>query len=659
MRCIRIKFSGYKRLLDTGCNVDDRLVAFVGPNEAGKTSVLRALAWLDAPEKSALSIGDMSRGQDYAVRKDSDEIVRATYRLEDSDWGALSNLRYVKTKDGYRYSYARLRDGTRGNGLSPRLARDPKPFLEATRALGRAPAALERALAASDAMRSDDEAAPDVRAWQAQSLALLDNPDGNASESEQDALSSFAEWLNEVEVTSGAAALRSAAARLESVAEVLEEEHPHAAALEILESRRPKFRKFTAKDRDLENEFDINQEDPPMSRAFQRVLDLASTDLAHLRGIWPDGSGRDDHLADCNVRLTEIFAKAWSQSNLTVQLKAELNILKLNVIVREGKKDYHSTFGERSDGLKAFVALLGFLNELPDAVPPILLIDEAETHLHLDAQADLIQVLQDKVQATQVFYTTHSPGCLPFDLGRGLRFVEPTTIHHASNITHNFWDSRYPGFSAVLFRMGAAAFAFSALRNAVLAEGPADMILLPTLIRSATKSDTLSYQIAPRLNDFDEDEVRRDQVATNVAYLIDGDKGGKDKKKNLTRKLHIFPELIVAHPPGYAVEDYVEPALLLKTINDLRTDAKRSTPITLKDLPAGETIGQRVDKWFTVHNIEGPGKVAIATRLVNMDTPPALKSGAQTRLATLHTAITAALDSRNSLPPKPTADRAN
>ena len=102
----------------------------------------------------------------------------------------------------------------------------------------------------------------------------------------------------------------------------------------------------------------------------------------------------------------------------------------------------------------------------------------------------------------------------------------------------------------------------------------------------------------------------------------------------------------MAHPPSYAVEDYVDPALLMATINALRSDAKASTPISIKGLPAGETIGQRIDKWFASRRVKGPGKVAIATRLANMGPDLKLSPGAKQKLESLHAEITAALASR-------------
>ena len=118
-------------------------------------------------------------------------------------------------------------------------------------------------------------------------------------------------------------------------------------------------------------------------------------------------------------------------------------------------------------------------------VAPVLLIDEADAHLHLNAQADLVSLLMKQNKAAQVLYTTHSPGCLPSDLGTGIRLVEREDS--TSSIESHFWTNKAPGFGSLLYAMGANAAAFSTCRRAVLAEGPSDMIMLPTLLRLATR----------------------------------------------------------------------------------------------------------------------------------------------------------------------------
>lgn len=67
MRLTRIEFNGYKRLAQTSCNVDGKLIAFVGPNEAGKSSVLEALAWLDTSGRTPLP--DTARTREHSCTR--------------------------------------------------------------------------------------------------------------------------------------------------------------------------------------------------------------------------------------------------------------------------------------------------------------------------------------------------------------------------------------------------------------------------------------------------------------------------------------------------------------------------------------------------------------------------------------------------------------
>ncbi len=112
-------------------------------------------------------------------------------------------------------------------------------------------------------------------------------------------------------------------------------------------------------------------------------------------------------------------------------------------------------FDERSAGLKMFVALVAFLEVRGYTTPPVLLIDEAETHLHIDAQADLVNTFMTQRQAAKIIYTTHSPACLPPDLGSNIRAVVPDPDHeYRSLIRGSFWDGA-AGFSPLMLAMGA------------------------------------------------------------------------------------------------------------------------------------------------------------------------------------------------------------
>ena len=74
--------------------------------------------------------------------------------------------------------------------------------------------------------------------------------------------------------------------------------------------------------------------------------------------------------------------------------------------------------------------------------PPILLIDEAESHLHIDAlgrSSPLRFVSQE--QATRVIHSTTPRACLPPDLGVVIRSVVPSSTNlQASDMRNSFWS---------------------------------------------------------------------------------------------------------------------------------------------------------------------------------------------------------------------------
>ena len=118
----------------------------------------------------------------------------------------------------------------------------------------------------------------------------------------------------------------------------------------------------------------------------------------------------------------------WSQPEVTIYLR--LSNYQLHILI--GEDSQFENIERRSDGLRQFVALLMFLTHKPSySIKPILLIDEVEIHLHYDAQADLVQTLAEQEIAEKVIYTTHSIGCLPEDLGMGVRVVKQLENQHS------------------------------------------------------------------------------------------------------------------------------------------------------------------------------------------------------------------------------------
>src|SRR6266568_3922992 len=59
MRLIRVDLAGYRRFREATVNLDGKIIAIVGPNEAGKSSLLGAVEHLESGQ--AISQGEISR----------------------------------------------------------------------------------------------------------------------------------------------------------------------------------------------------------------------------------------------------------------------------------------------------------------------------------------------------------------------------------------------------------------------------------------------------------------------------------------------------------------------------------------------------------------------------------------------------------------------
>ncbi len=141
MHCVSIDFDGFKRLSDTRCNTDTRLLAFVGPNEAGKSSLLQALVWLTQVHELELAPRDHTRGRDL---DDEHVAVGATYELNDAELGLVAELPVAKAITGFRLE--RRVDGRRGSDARPTPHRHPKPFEDFEKGIERGRKDLRRRL---------------------------------------------------------------------------------------------------------------------------------------------------------------------------------------------------------------------------------------------------------------------------------------------------------------------------------------------------------------------------------------------------------------------------------------------------------------------------------------------------------------------------------
>lgn len=623
MRLIHFRIDGYKSLRDAATYVNGRMVAFVGPNEAGKSSVLEALALLTNEEPLASHLRSRS-GESVT---DDHTVVSAEFVLDDSDRALLEGLELAGTP----HRLVLLRSA---GGGAPEMRFEPKPLRDSSKlqAARNALEQIESRLAAlmSDLEEGSTDHAQTSLAFGEVSSAIASFDDSPPSYREID-WTALADALNDVaeEVLES----RHEDALAEFSAQ-LQRPSPARECEELIARRVPPFLLLDQATRDLRTSYNLADPDllertPP---ALQHLLSLAGTTARQIAEVLDDRARRETLIEQANLRLRDIFQARWAQSDLSVHLNTTGT--ELDILIYEPAAAAKTGLDERSDGLRTFVALVSYVGA-DRPVPPILLIDEAENHLHYNAQADLINMLSDRDVAVQVLYTTHSPGCLPRDLGYGVRFVEPNRRDRTSRIRHDFWayEDKYQraGFSPLLFVMGAGAAAFASLRHAVVGEGPSDMLLLPSLLRSALGVDDLPYQVAPGVSTLASSGFPTlGTIASSVCYLTDGDAGGASLRETLLAQ-GVPDDHVMSLPTNWAVEDLVDRRQYLTAVAE--TIDSMSSLDHLLDAPA--PIKKAVRDELGQLNARAPSTVVVAEHLLGAREPILAREEARECLAQL------------------------
>ncbi|MFB7392271.1 AAA family ATPase [Streptomyces sp. NPDC056191] len=653
MRLHTLTLNGYKRFkAPTEIHLDEPVIALVGPNEAGKTSILQALMELnsdEALERSNHSRGGQIRGIDP---------ISAKYLLEEKDLQLVADLPLSVQPKWLTVSKSWI--GQRTATLTPSARWDNSHLKKVNAMLSKVISDLPENYAVGDAAALDslrrgssflrrlesvdEKSRVDVMGGGKEFIGVIDDLlrflDGVFSVN--DKRSSVTTEFQDTVLT--------AQIELHDLVKYAREPSLEAEATRRLLSSAPRYLPFTEESRDVPASLNIAVETPDIPLGLRNLLGIAGLSLPSLQRALKleDWAQLEFTLSAANERLSDVM-ESWSQEQVSVRFRVDHGILR--IFFSSSGKSAFTEISERSDGLRSYVALMGSLHAKSDlgverpsgrsqevgergvsrqakrpsvtarknARPVILLVDEAENHLHYDAQADLVNVFTSQKLAQQVIYSTHSAGCLPEDLGAGVRVVSPIPKSEQSEVRNWFWQSG-AGFSPILLGMGATSLAFSSVRSVIIAEGATELILLPTLIREAIQSKKVGFQVAPGLSEVHPRMIGElDSEGARVCYLVDGDKGGDDLRKKLEgagiQGSRIFS--VSGSFDGKVTEDLLDEQVYRRVINRLLTSSHGASAA----IPDTRQLGDvnrpgLVNAWCKEIDVPSPSKRTVAQELV-------------------------------------------
>ncbi len=615
MQLIQVIFRGFRRLKDTKINLDGKIIAIVGPNEAGKTSLLQAISSLQ--NNIPLTSSQLTRGSQL---RNENDIVQARFLLDTEErvWtkelGAIGEPKWYVLNKNF--------DGGRTHSLEPRVSRDISRREKVS-------ARLEQLLGMNSIQRyltrltSEDKDIPEtVEELLREIKEELDRDVEDLSEvvckRMDELVSVFVDLEKEAHSKRVARTIEITRNSLEELIPLEKEKNPYSILLERISDHQPDILYFSEEDRNLASDYSIDVLAAP-PKALKNLFDLANVDFSKLHNALTqqDFGLREKIVEQANERLKNVFEEAWRQHSIFVRFQIDSDTIRI-LLPAVGA---YSDIAERSDGLRSFIALYAFIYLKAKSEKPILLIDEAEAHLHYDAQADLIKVFESQTSASQIIYSTHSAGCLPNDYGSAARVVSPLYDEKGkdlgiSEVNNSFWNAG-PGFSPLFFAMGASVLASARSRRMVLTKGGSDLILLPYLFREVAQVSSLDFQIAPGLANATRIEMQELNLeAPKVVYFLDGDQAGKKLARRL-KSLGIPDEQINTLDEPYTIEDFVDLNVYLQAVNEeLRRSYGSNYQFSAGDI-SSQKILDSLESWCKQNNISIPKKVKVAYHIVS------------------------------------------
>ncbi len=157
----------------------------------------------------------------------------------------------------------------------------------------------------------------------------------------------------------------------------------------------------------------------PLSNIFKNIEKEKKIDFNKLIDMANSEMPRDQEMLKqfVNSFLNEKFKKNWNSKNIDIELFKNINFIfnisgdYFTITLKEESNDEdfnnYSHFNDRSDGFKRMASILLSLEQ--NSPNNILLIDEVETHIHIDGQIKLFDFLSSFSEKNQIIFSTISP----------------------------------------------------------------------------------------------------------------------------------------------------------------------------------------------------------------------------------------------------------
>jgi hypothetical protein len=451
MRLTRARVQNYRSIKDSGWfEIERDKSILVGPNEAGKTALLKALEHIKAgPVVKALDpLRDYPRSEYHKIQAgevaiSSITVAEAEYELDDEDRLAIRAV--APAYEQCRYG----RDVTMDNEIHHHLLDAP-----AVPTIGSTKDGLRRLAVQADVRvpsPAEGTTPPDKPSTQLNSIlsSLTDN-----QQIRGDSAAKLKNWLDTVAAPYLDRNDTEQQQELRTLREQVNSAEAHDQVLSTLHGRCPVMVYFSTYTRvtptlhlghlaDMLDRGDIEQTDTYNfgNSCLLKLLNFSARELSNL-GRAPEPAVGDEaawqqyrdqldargyRLNAASLNLTSQIKAVWAPSSddndYNISITADQQYLKVSVVDSTGAQ---VEIDQRSEGFQWLVSFfIVFFAQTSGALQTsILLLDEPGLSLHGLKQREFRNTLSRLAEANQLMFTTHSPFLVGPDELQLVRVVE-------------------------------------------------------------------------------------------------------------------------------------------------------------------------------------------------------------------------------------------
>jgi len=380
------------------------------------------------------------------------------------------------------------------------------------------------------------------------------------------------------------------------------------------------------------------------------IMELSGLDLKleAEKGNQLDREQRQYDLDDASATLTNEIADRWKQRRYEVQFRADGQFFYTFV------KDQHDPslirLEERSKGFQWFFSFdLMFMYESQGTFKGcVILLDEPGLHLHPDAQKDLLVRMEAYAKDNTLIYTTHLPFMIDLRSPERIRILSET--ENGVIVTDDLTQSQPEGkfvLQAALGMSGSTSY-LVAQRNLVV-EGVDDYWIITELSRLLGNSDLPSLPsdvfITPAGGASEAGYIATFMIGQklDVVVLLDSDRAGQDAKEKLVKKwltrYHSNPAHVLSlgdcvgvKAREFSIEDMFPDEFYLERVKGVYKKQLALAGVEDVELTGGDQLCNKVERALEKHDIKfnkGPVAKVIRSDLSKMksaeDLPPETK----------------------------------